>query len=299
MIPSFLRITRRKLDTFFFEPIPIAGIARMRILIGIMLLIQALTLLPGIDHFFGPGALVSTQSLFGPGAPHMRWIDWLGGGAGAVRMVFGIHMIAALGFTLGFFTRASGILTYLTLISIHHQNLTILNSGDTAIRFALFFLVCSPAGGAWSLDSGKSDSSRGHAPWAFRMIQIQTSAIYLFTAISKLQGHSWRDGTAAYFATRLWDFERFGFEPVFNSLTAMRLVTWSSVALELALGTLIWIPALRIPLILLGIAFHLGIEFSMNIPWFEWIMIILLIGMWPADRTFFPVRLRSVKSTQS
>jgi hypothetical protein len=131
------------------------------------------------------------------------------------------------------------------------------------------------------------------------MIQIQTAAIYLFTAVSKLSGASWWDGTAVYYATRLWDFERFGFDPVFNSLTAMKIVTWTSIVLEIALGTLIWIPFLRIPLILLGITFHLCIEFSMNIPWFEWIMIILLIGMWPADRTFFPLVSRRVKPAQS
>ena len=289
----------RMFDTFFFHPIPITGVARMRILIGIMVLIQALTLLPGLEHFFGPDAFVSTHSLYGPGAPHLRLIDWLGGSNRAVRAIFGIHLIAAFCFTIGFFTRTSGIITYLTLISIHHQNLTILNSGDTALRFALFFLIWSPAGGAWSVDSRKKPTTSGHAPWALRMIQIQTAAIYLFTAISKLNGQSWRDGTAAYYATRLWDFERFGFDPVFNSLIAMKWITWASVGLELALGTLIWIPSLRIPLILSGIAFHLGIEFSMNIPWFEWIMIILLVGMWPANRTFFPLLSRRMKSVQS
>ncbi len=289
----------RMLDAFFFKPVPITGMVRMRILVGLMLLVQALTLLPGLDHFFGPDAFVSTHSLYGPGAPHLRLIDWLGGSGTAVRTVLGIHVGAALAFTVGFFTRTSGIIAYLTLISIHHQNLTILNSGDTALRFALFFLIWSPSGGAWSVDSKFKTAIPEHPPWALRMIQLQTAAIYLFTALSKLNGLSWRDGTAVYYATRLWDFERFGFDPVFNSLTAMKFITWSSVALELALGTLIWIPALRIPLILIGTAFHLGIEYSMNIPWFEWIMIVLLVGMWPENRTFFPSLSRRVKSVQS
>jgi uncharacterized membrane protein YphA (DoxX/SURF4 family) len=288
-----------KLDSFFFKPIPITGIVRMRILIGLILIIQALALLPGLDHFFGPDAFVSTLSLYAPGAPHLRLIDWLGGSGTAVRTVLGIHLVAALGFTIGFFTRTSGVIAYLTLISIHHQNLTILNSGDTALRFALFFLIWCPSGGAWSVDSRFKTTIPEHSPWALRMIQLQTATIYLFTAISKLNGHSWRDGTAAYYASRLWDFERFGFDPVFNSLTAMKILTWASVGLELALGTLIWIPFLRIPLILIGITFHLCIEYSMNIPWFEWIMIILLVGMWPDHRTFFPCMSRRMKSLKS
>lgn len=290
----------RTLHDFFFRPIPVTAVARLRILIGAMLVIQAFALIPGLDHYFGPEAFVSTSSLFGETAPHLRLIDRLGGSAAAVRAVFAIHLIAAIAFTCGLFTRIAGTLAYLTLISIHHQNLTILNSGDTALRFSLFFLILAPSGSLWSIDSrGSGSQIPEHAPWALRMIQIQTVGIYLFTAISKLPGKTWQDGTAAYYATRLWDFERFGIDPLFNSLTAMKLLTWGSLGLELALGTLTWIPALRIPLILCGILFHLGIEFSMNIPWFEWIMIILLIGLWPSNRTIFPILSRSVKSLQS
>jgi hypothetical protein len=299
----------RKLNSFFFDPVPVSGVARMRILIGLILVIQTLTLLPALDDFFGPGAFVTPSSMFGPGSPHIRLIEWWGGGALAVRMVFGIHLIASLSFLAGFFTRTSGVIAYLTLVSIHHQNLTILNSGDTALRFALFFLILAPSGALWSIDarnhhrknsgSDQTPSIPKHAPWALRMIQLQTSAIYLFTSLSKVPGQTWFDGTAVYYATRLWDFERFGIDPLFNSMAALKILSWTTLALEFALGTLIWIPTLRIPLILCGIGFHLGIEFTMNIPWFEWVMITLLIGMWPTNRTFFPLMSRRTKSSQS
>jgi hypothetical protein len=295
----------RRLNAFFFDPLPVSPVARMRILIGIILLIQALTLLPALDDFFGPDAFASPATLFAPGALHFRLIEWWGGSAMAVKTVFAIHVTASLGFLAGFFTRTSGVIAYLTLLSIHHQNLTILNSGDTALRFALFFLILAPSGAMWSLDARRKSTHQAegpvptHAPWALRMIQLQTTAIYLFTALSKYPGQSWFDGTAVYYATRLWDFERFGIDPLLNSLTALKLLSWTTLCLEFSLGTLIWIPKLRIPLILCGILFHLGIEFTMNIPWFEWIMIVLLIGMWPTNRTFFPALLQRVKSTES
>ena len=56
-------------------------------------------------------------------------------------------------------------------------------------------------------------------------------------------------------------------------------LTWSTLAVELALGTLIWIRELRYWVLLAGVGLHLGIELSMNIPMFEWIMIITMLCM--------------------
>jgi hypothetical protein len=52
---------------------------------------------------------------------------------------------------------------------------------------------------------------------------------------------------------------------------------WMTLLLELALGTLIWFKELIRPLIILGIGFHLSIEYMMSIPFFEIMMILLLV----------------------
>ena len=43
--------------------------------------------------------------------------------------------------------------------------------------------------------------------------------------------------------------------------------------IELGLGTLVWFRELRYPVLLAGLCLHLGIEYAMNIPLFEWISI--------------------------
>ena len=55
-------------------------------------------------------------------------------------------------------------------------------------------------------------------------------------------------------------------------------MTWGTLILEFSLGTLIWFKEFRKPLIIAGIFFHLGIEYMMSIPFFEIVMIALLIN---------------------
>ena len=49
-------------------------------------------------------------------------------------------------------------------------------------------------------------------------------------------------------------------------------MTWGALFIEFALGTLVWIKELRYPVIFGGVLLHLGIEFTMTIGFFEWMM---------------------------
>ena len=115
------------------------------------------------------------------------------------------------------------------------------------------------------------------APWALRLIQIQVSVVYLWTVWYKLTGVDWVDGTALYYATRLEDMTNFSLPIFLDSIVFVKIMTWGTLLLELALGTLIWSEKFRKPLILLGLAFHLGIEYLMSIPFFEIYMMALLL----------------------
>jgi hypothetical protein len=281
--------------SFFFMTGSVSMIHRLRTLTGILLVIQVLTLFPHAHDYFGPGSLVSTRTLYGEGEGRLLLMEWLGGSPAAVLTILGVHLVASIAFLAGLYTRIAGVIAFLTLVSIHHQNLVILHAGDSALRNLLFLLIWAPTS-----SPSKDEPSSPQVPlWTLRMIQIQTSFIYLSTALMKIQGTAWKEGTAVYFATRLWDFERFPIPGILDSLPALRILTWFSLGLEFALGTLIWIPKLRVPLVLLGILFHLGIEWCMNIPWFEWIMIVLLLSFWPSNRNFFPAFLQRSKSAES
>jgi hypothetical protein len=50
------------------------------------------------------------------------------------------------------------------------------------------------------------------------------------------------------------------------------------------LGVLIWVKPLRYPLLLIGLLFHLAIEYSLNVPMFEWdVLTAYILFVEPAD----------------
>ncbi|HYW46190.1 MAG TPA: S8 family serine peptidase [Bryobacteraceae bacterium] len=105
-------------------------------------------------------------------------------------------------------------------------------------------------------------------PWAQRMIQIQTALVYLSTFYWKLLGHTWVDGTALYYVLHLSEFKQF-YVPGADNPAVIKLMTWSTLAIEFSLGTLVWIRPLRYWVLLAGICLHAAIEYALNIPLFS------------------------------
>ena len=176
-------------------------------------------------------------------------------------------------------TRFSSVAVYICLGSIQVRNGFILNSGDTLMLVTGFFLMFAPAGAAFSVDHwlrvrrGREPKIvQVFSPWAQRMLQIQTSIVYLSTFYWKSMGVLWMNGTAVYYAMRLDDFHRFPV-PTLHSLFLIRSLTWLTLLIEFALAVLIWFKELRYPVLLAGLALHVGIEYAMNIPLFEWMIV--------------------------
>jgi hypothetical protein len=104
-------------------------------------------------------------------------------------------------------------------------------------------------------------------------MQLQVSLVYAVTVLLKMRGQTWPNGTALYYTGRLEEFQRFPLPFVQDSLLLINLLTYWTLATEVALAFLIWIPVLR-PLVLLsGILLHAGIEYSMNVPLFGLTMV--------------------------
>jgi hypothetical protein len=209
--------------------------------------------------------------------PGLNLLDVLPPGDGSLVALFAVTMAAAVGVTIGCFTRTSAVVLFLGLVSLQHRDTLILNGGDQVMRLAGFFLILSPAGAALSVDRlrrvRRGLEAAGPppwvAPWAQRLIQLQLAAVYLMSTIAKLQGVSWRNGTAVYIASRLDDFWRLPVPYVFEHLWTIQLATWGTIVVEGALALLVWLPPCRYPALLGGVALHAGIEWAMNIPLFS------------------------------
>jgi hypothetical protein len=264
-------------EFFFAEQSPIP-IALFRILYGMAVLATLWLTRDDWIAWYGPHAWISlrTMQAFEPG-PRLNLFTVMPASVFWVRMLFVVFAASAVCLTIGFLTRLNSVIVYVCLASIQQRNLFILHGGDTFLRVAGFFLIFSAAGAALSMDRliriwrGKEGVEiRPRRPWAQRMIQFELSLVYFVGFCWKVAGPMWVQGTALSYIYRLDELQRFPLPSWFLNTTMMKLATWLTLVLEFALGVLIWIRELRYYLLAIGLVFHLFIEYSMNIPMFEW-----------------------------
>lgn len=272
----------RAWDSFWFaekSPLPLAV---FRILYGMLVLQFALFLLSDLFVWFGKNGILSANtlpsedvvvrpSLFNFFTNDDRW----------TAFIFVILITAAVCLTVGFYTRSASIFVFMCLVSIYHRNPLILNSGDCYMRQIAFWLSFSQCGKILSLDhylakKGKNEKATENQVvlvWPQRLLQIQMCLVYCQSFFAKFWGQMWLSGTAVYYSSRIEDTMRFPIPYIFNHSWTCHLLTWGTLGIEFCLFTLIWVKELRYFVLAVGLVMHLVIDWHMNIPQFEWLMI--------------------------
>ncbi|HXQ38797.1 MAG TPA: HTTM domain-containing protein [Anaerolineales bacterium] len=265
-------------NSFFFAPQSPVPIALFRILYGLLVITTLLLLRPDWLAWYGPHAWVSlsTMQTLEPG-PRLNLFTIIPQHEVWIEALFWVFLASATLLTVGLFTRFNSVFVFLCLTSIQQRNLYITSGGDTFLRLAGFFLIFAPAGAALSVDRlirirrGKEGGSiLPRSPWAQRMIQFELALLYFSSFCWKVQGAPWIQGTALYYVYHLDEFHRFPVPSIFLRPAVLKLGTWMALALEFSLGVLIWIKEFRYFILALGVFFHLWLEYSLNIPMFEW-----------------------------
>lgn len=281
-----LKTIIKAIDRFLFSPQPVHSVAILRIALGFLLLLNWAMINCDLDALYGPNAIISLETAQQYGHQlRFSLFDYLPNTSKVTNTLAVVNLLAVLGITLGAWTRTSIAVAFVTLVSFHHRNGLILNSADSVLRNFLFFLFFTHCADLFSVDRWRlrrkglvPESPEDKSPWALRLIQMQFCVIYVATVLFKIKGEPWVNGVAVYTATRLDDFFRFEL-PLLNSIFFIKFLTWSTLLIEFALGTLVWIKELRYWVLLAGVTLHLGIEYTMGIPVFEWAMIVVMISM--------------------
>lgn len=279
-------------NSFFFTPVPIYTVALFRIIFGLVLIFEAFYICRNAAEYLGPNGLVNYQryynrsvgktfSLFLVFPPTMR----------SVYIILNLHIISLSMMIVGLFTPISVLLSFITLRSIVNRNSVICNGGDNVSRIMCFFLIFASSGKAYSLDYyffPDSIITNGagvmQAPWVLRLMQIQLAVIYLYTFYWKLKGSTYRNGTALYYVMHNYNYTRFKLPKFMLQKPIVQFLSWGALIIECALGTVIWIDEFRNATIVIGILFHLFIEYILSVHLFSWYMIAsLLLFLNPND----------------
>jgi hypothetical protein len=296
-----------KASQSLFEPGSPTTAGIFRIAFGLVTLEYCLLLAPQVVTYFsdtnGILSLKTLNHIFG--IPVIDLITLLPPGDGWLITFFVVFVLACLCLTVGLFSRVASIIVYVGLVTFLHRNIYVHHGGNHLMCLAAFWLIFMPIDSALSLDRLWFKKGQPFwepqkcSLWGLKAYQFQFALIYWQAFLSKLAAASWWDGTAMYYVMRHQEFSRFPVPFIAQNLILLKLATWGSIFAESLGWTLIWFAETRYLVLAILLVFHLGIEYSMNIPIFEHIMIVSLICFIPgedADKFIACMRKRSGKS---
>lgn len=295
------------IDKFLFAPYSPYPLSIFRILIGLLMLDTVLLhLVDDLFLYYGPNAILPVSSIAKYWWRFDPVLDVMGLLPAADQAVFNYFLffcVIAFCVTVGLFTPYTVPTAFIMLLSMHRQCPFNINGGDAMMLLALFLLGFGRSGDALSIDnllrSLRADwRITGFAPqpsaaWPLRMLQMQLALAYLDTFLWKFTGTKWLDGSAVYWATRMHEFIRFPLPFFLDNPFCLRMLSWATLVVEFSLATLIWFKETRYVVLLSGLCLHLGIDFFINLPVFEWVFIsMLVLFVYPEDLAGFAAWIR-------
>lgn len=272
-------------NRFWFAPQSTSTLALVRIAYGALIVCWTLSVLPDIATWYSDEGVSPTQAYDRTPFTLLGWWD----SPLAVALLWAVLLLAGVALTAGAGSRLAAVVVLIALLSFHRRNPEINNGGDTLLRVLAFYMVLAPAGAALSVDRWRRHrktfwDSPARSPWALRLIQVQVSVLYLASVFYKVQGDTWSDGTAYAYIAQLTDVQRLpvpGF--VLESLVLVNLLTYGTLAVELALAVLVWNRS-ALPWVLgAGVALHLGIETTMTLGFFSLAVFVSYMSFTPPD----------------
>jgi len=207
-----------------------------------------------------------------------------------LRGHFVLFLIASILLTVGFYARPAAVLIFIINLSLAHRNNLIVNSGDRLFLMSAVYAACMPLSQRWSLEAlwRKRPGPATQSGWGLRLVQLQIAYIYLSAAFSKLgqprwlNGHAMRDVLSSPLYAEWPTYVDFW--PLIYALT------WGTLVFELVFPLGIWFKRYRPWLIAAGIGFHVGIDITMCIPMFSWMMMLSYLAYLTDDESEALVR---------
>ncbi len=276
---------RRVWEQFWFRPEPTSTLAVVRIAYGLLLLAWATTLSFDAATFFSWSGILPERP-----RPLGSWsvLD-LNGSDAAVAVVMALVVWSAVCLIVGFHTRLAAVVAFIAMVSLHRRNPYVFQAGDNLLRSFSFYFMFAPAGASLSVDRWRRAKERFwdfpvRAVWALRLIQVQLSVLYLFSVWEKVRGTTWNDGTAVSRTLRIDELVRLELPSSFTeSLLVSNVLTFSTLAIEIALALLIWNRRARPWVLAAGFLLHLSIEVTMRVGFFSLAVFLYYLAFVPPE----------------
>jgi hypothetical protein len=256
----------------------------MRLVLGSVVVVDLsirgsdLFALYGVDGVW-PSAYVYSFS----GKPGMWSLHTLFGNDAWLVFLFSIQVLAAIGFLVGYKTKASNFVLWLLTVSLHNRNVFVLQAGDDLLRMLLFWGMFLPWDRHYCVVPSKSRTTpNGMGQMAYLLL---LASVYYFTAELKYSAQWRSEFSAVYHALSLDMYRSYVGSYVYQYPMVMQWLTRTTLAIEYLLPILILWPSkkghLRVLAFLLLAVLHIGFALCLKVGLFYVISLSAGIGLLP------------------
>jgi hypothetical protein len=265
---GIIRNTWRRLA---HDPHHLIGVRILQMAIGAIFLFEVAITFPFAGYFWGPHGVGygSTSAVLGQTLGNM--VDHVYTADTYIFCVLFILSISALGLLLGCYTRISTFVALITSFLLYNRLYEITDGGDNLIQLLLIYML-------FLLPHRAKFSSGQLRVWlhniAVLAVIFQLMIVYTAAVFAKLGGSEWRGGIAMYTLSQLQLYSL----PAASGLFTIPLIVYVTTYVPLVYQLLfpVVIPTrFKLPWIVLGILFHLGIIVLMGLVTFSTLMIAL------------------------
>jgi hypothetical protein len=232
----------RAWNQFWFDPADPATLSFIRLLAGGLLLYTHLIWSFDLTGFISREGYTPLAYL--DSVADREWSVWsVFYWIGPTWLLWTVHILALIVFTLlfvGLFSRVAAVLAYLLAVSYAHRVTPGAFFGLDKINCMLaMYLMLGPCGARYSLDSlwrlrrgDKSEAADStSANVAIRLLQLHLCVVYLFSGLAKLEGTTWKLGTAMWWSAANYEYQ---------SIDLTWLAGWPMIVAFLTHLTVFW-----------------------------------------------------------
>ena len=290
-------------NRFWFTPSSPRPLAILRIGVGTLVALHLLLLTGQLDRWYSRGGVLSPASvkallLDGSDQPyyHLSHFDYLG--PTEVRIVHFLAIAAAVAFAAGVYSRITGAITLIALLSYFHRLPLLAAHVEPLLIFLVAYLIVGPADACCSIrawlrerrgDLAAAEQAQAPTYWAtlsLRLIQVHVAALVLMMGLAKLNGDAWWQGEGIWHLAAQTHSRPLDLSPLRRAMgndffeLIVNFWTHAVVYIELAFPILIW-PRMTRPLVLAAAAL-------------AWLSLILASGLWLFSLTLMVASLAYV-----
>lgn len=294
------------LVTWFTREDRLIAAALVRVGLGAVLLSMYLFHYRFRGHFWGPDGFLSYEMFTemmkdgGSFSVYQLTRSKLG-----FELLFHSGLLVTVLWLAGFWTRFTGLLTYVFAFSLWERNGLILDGGDNILILVLFFLLFARTDRHLSLaralrrrfapSTGLSRAGRTPPGSRWRLarrrlheggtvlhnaavvaILAQLSFLYLTSALYKVQGEMWQSGVALYYVLRVQEFTLPGIANyIYENPLVITALSYMTVMEQLSYPFMLLNRWTKRASVFIAVNMHLGIALLMGLVSFSTVMITL------------------------